>query len=85
MTSREFLTRPEAAEYLGARGLPISKLTLQKYATVGGGPLYRIFGIRALYTRDDLDAWASQKLSAPRRSTSEITAGDDAPVPDRAA
>ena len=81
----EFLTRPEAADHLSKCGFKTTKNTLQKYATVGGGPLYRIFGIRALYTRDDLDAWASQKLSAPRRSTSEITAGDDAPAPNRAA
>ncbi len=70
----EYLTRAEAAAYLTARGLPVSKCTLQKWATTGGGPVYRIFGIRALYVPADLDAWAEAKLSAPRRSTSETVA-----------
>ena len=44
-------------------------------ATVGGGPTYRIFGIRAVYTDADLDAWANAKLSPPRASTSEASMG----------
>ena len=72
METGAFLTRPQAAEYLAARGLPVAKSTLQKWATTGGGPPYRIFGIRALYTRDELDLWAERKLTAPRRSTSEV-------------
>lgn len=67
----KYLTRPAAAEYLTARGLPVSKCTLQKWATTGGGPLYRRFGNRTLYIPADLDAWAEDKLSAPRHSTSE--------------
>jgi hypothetical protein len=66
-----YLLRPEAAEFLTERGFPTTKLTLQKLATTGGGPVYRIWGNRALYLRDDLLAWADAKLSAPRRSTSE--------------
>lgn len=66
----KYLSRPEAAEHLNGRGLPITKGTLQKYATVGGGPIYYRFGNRALYAAADLDAWATEKLSAPRRSTS---------------
>ena len=68
----KYLTRPEAADYLASSGLPVAKTTLQKFATVGGGPTYRIFGNRALYTPADLDAWAREKLSAPRCSTSEL-------------
>lgn len=68
--TQEYLERAEAAEYLTARGLRTSKNTLQKYATVGGGPVYRRFGARAVYTAADLDAWAEKKLSAPRASTS---------------
>lgn len=67
-------SRAASAEYLKKRGLPITKATLQKYATVGGGPIYQIFGNRALYTEENLDAWADEKLSAPRRSTSDIEA-----------
>jgi hypothetical protein len=50
-----FLTRQEAASYLSQCGLPVSKNTLQKFATIGGGPPYRIFGNRSLYTVEALD------------------------------
>jgi hypothetical protein len=70
----KYLTRPEAATYLTERGLPISKNTLQKLATVGGGPAYRIWGNKAVSTPDELDTWADSKLQAPRRSTSEEAA-----------
>ena len=53
---RTYLSRPEAADYIRARGLIIAKTTLQKYATVGGGPIYRRFGKRAVYTVDHLEA-----------------------------
>ena len=70
----KFLDRNEAAQYLAERGLRVSKNTLQKWATVGGGPVYRRFGNRAVYQANDLDAWALEKLSAPRRSTSQAAA-----------
>ena len=69
---KPFLSRSQAADYMCAEGFTVSKNTLQKYATVGGGPVYRRFGRRAVYTRADLDAWIEQKLSDPIRSTSEI-------------
>ena len=72
-----YLDRREAAQYLTERGLKTSWRTLQKMATTGGGPRYRVFGIRSVYTAEDLDAWADAKLSAPRFSTSELA--DDAP------
>ncbi len=65
-----YLDRAEAAEYLATRGLRVAKGTLQKLATVGGGPIYRRFGHRAVYQAADLDTWAQAKLSAPRCSTS---------------
>lgn len=71
MTDR-YLTRAESAEYLKNRGLPTAKTTLQKYATVGGGPRYRRFGNRAVYLKSDLDSWVDSKLSAPMHSTSEV-------------
>jgi len=70
---RTYLSRPEAADYVRARGLTVSKTTLQKFATVGGGPVYRRFGSRAVYTMADLDAWIEQKLSGPICSTSEAS------------
>ena len=71
MSDATYLLRPEAADFLTERGFHTTKFTLQKYATTGGGPVYRIWGNRALYTRDDLLTWAKAKLSEPRRSTSE--------------
>jgi len=71
MDTATFLDRREAAEHLTARGLRVSKSTLQKWATTGGGPAYRRFGLRAVYTRSDLDAWAEAKLTAPRCSTAK--------------
>ena len=69
-----FLDRREAAAYLtGQRGLKISSNTLQKMATLGGGPPYRRFGGRAVYLAADLDAWATSKLSPVRHSTSEMS------------
>ena len=68
-----YLDRREAATYLtDQRGLKISRNTLQKMATVGGGPPYRVFGIRAVYTIDDLDAWAEAKLGRKRNSTAKF-------------
>ncbi len=71
-TTEKFLDRPEAADYITSLGLQISKNTLQKYVTVGGGPTYRRFGKRAVYLASDLDAWVQQRLSAPRCSSSFI-------------
>jgi hypothetical protein len=67
---QQYLTREESAAYLSAKGLKITKTTLQKLATVGGGPEYVIFGNRALSAPEWLDRWAESKLK-PRRSTSE--------------
>ena len=68
---KQYLNRQQAASYLSGRGLLVTKNTLQKFATIGGGPEYSIFGNRALYTPQKLDAWAEARLTAPRKSTSE--------------
>lgn len=65
------LTRLEAASFLTENGFPTAKGTLQKLACIGGGPLYRVFGNRALYQPEDLLDWAESKLRAPRSNTSE--------------
>jgi hypothetical protein len=71
MTKKKYLERPEAAQYLTEElGLRVSKLTLQKWVTTGGGPAYRRFGKRAVYIVDDLNEWAERKLSAPSLSSS---------------
>jgi hypothetical protein len=71
MVLKPRLLRAEAAAFLNENGFPTTKNTLQKLATVGGGPVYQLFGNRATYTPEDLLAWAEAKLSAPRRATSE--------------
>ena len=71
MSATEFLDRPAAAEYIKAKGLPIAPGTLRKYATVGGGPKFRHFGRRVVYSPADLDAWIAGRLSNPITSTSE--------------
>lgn len=71
MSKQEFLSRSEAADYCRERGFPVAKSTLQKYASLGGGPVYRRFGTRALYTAGDLETWIHDKLSDPLTSTSK--------------
>ena len=64
---KRFINRDEAAEYLTNNlGLRVSKNTLQKYVTTGGGPEYQRFGRRAVYTTQGLSEWAEQKISASR-------------------
>lgn len=66
------LRRVDAAGYLQERhGLPASMQTLARKAVEVTGPLYQLSGRFPLYRVSDLDAWAAQQLSAPRRSTSE--------------
>lgn len=73
---QQYLTRQEAAAYVRERyGLPCSPRTLAKLATVGGGPVYRRAGLRALYAPADMDEWVASRMSAPVRSTSELEAG----------
>jgi hypothetical protein len=68
---KRFLTRKQSADFLTEQGFPVTRNTLQKLATVGGGPEYSIFGNRAVYAPDKLLAWAEAKLTASRKSTSE--------------
>lgn len=67
-------SRNEAANYLTSHGFKISALTLAKMATVGGGPTFYKFGRRVFYDTSDLDLWVEERISAPRRSTSEVAA-----------
>lgn len=78
------LRRVEAVEYLMlVHGIPIAVTTLNKLASVGGGPEFEKFNRTPLYPRDKLDEWARMKLSRPVRSTSEadiVGAGKCRPV-----
>lgn len=57
------MRRKMASEYLiDVHCVQISTLTLAKYASVGGGPVYLLDGRFPLYERSVLDAWANQRL-----------------------
>ena len=68
------LRRKATAEALTAAGYPVSEKTLATKAVRGGGPAYRTFGRTVLYRWGDALGWAEDRMSAPRRSTSEADA-----------
>lgn len=68
------LDRRAASATLAELGFPCAAATLATLACRGGGPPFVKFGPRALYRRDDLAEWARARLTAPRRSTSEVDA-----------
>lgn len=65
------LDRKQAAQFLTDRGYRTAPATLAKLACLGGGPLFRSFGRKPLYTAPDLLAWAEERTTGPRRSTSD--------------
>ena len=65
------LSRAEAAAFLSERGYRVACATLNKYATVGGGPMFESFGRRPLYKPSTLLEWVASRTTRPRRSTSE--------------
>ena len=71
MTS-PLLRRAEVSAYLKDKhGVTLSPATLNKMASIGGGPPMRYFGRIPMYAPDDLDAYVNERLTAPVRSTSE--------------
>ena len=65
------LTRAEAAAFLTERGYRVAYATLNKYAVVGGGPVFESFGRKPLYKPSDLLAWVASKTTGPRQHTSD--------------
>jgi hypothetical protein len=67
------MRRADAARYIReVHGIPCAPTTLAKYAVLGGGPAFRKAGKFPIYSRDDLDSWAEQRLGKLVRSTSEL-------------
>lgn len=67
---RPRLRRSEVPAYLMKKhGVPIAKKTLDKLASIGGGPEMEYFGRVPTYTPEALDAWVEQRLSKPVGST----------------
>ena len=72
---RRMLRRAEAAQYVRESwGMPLSRQTLAKWATIGGGPLFRKAGRFPLYETSDLDDWVLKRLGPKQRSTSDRAA-----------
>ena len=71
--NKRLLRRAEAAEFLRQHGYPISKATLNKKATVGGGPSFTRWSRFPLYDPVDLLAWADSLRSKKVTSTSALS------------
>jgi hypothetical protein len=65
------LTRQQTAAALTEAGFPTTAKTLSTKASRGGGPPYELWCGRATYQWGTSLSWAQNRLSAPRRSTSE--------------
>ena len=72
MADQKAMDRREAVAYLKDKGLITTHGTMQKWASTGGGPVFRKFGHRVVYFPTDLDNWIASRLSPPVRSTSEL-------------
>jgi hypothetical protein len=65
-----FMTRAETTAYIRSKGHHISSFSLSYLATQKLGPPYKIFGVSAIYSVTDVDAWIlsyfrkSEKISA---------------------
>lgn len=59
-----FLPRDKATQLLIAAGAVKGKSALADLAARGAGPRYRIVRGRALYRREDLEAWLAENASA---------------------
>lgn len=59
----KYLRRKQAAEYLKEHYGVGSARTLDKLASVGGGPVYAKLGGAAVYDPADLDAWARSRMT----------------------
>lgn len=71
----QYLNTAKAAELLATCGVPATRKTLEKLRTVGGGPAFRKFGRRVLYSEPDLQQWINSRLSKPMSSTAKAVRG----------
>ena len=71
------LSRAQAAEYLERIGAPVAHATLAKLACVGGGPRFRRFGRKPVYSVEDLDSWVAARMTESVESTSELADAED--------
>jgi len=74
MVGQKYRRPDDAATFLRDTYGQGSIKTLAKLRCIGGGPKFRKFGRHVLYADEDLVAWAEERLSALRCSTSDETA-----------
>lgn len=75
LLSKPKLRRAEARDYLKLKhGVDVALKSLEKYATVGGGPMFYRFGRIPLYDHSHLDDWAASRMGKPMRSTADEAA-----------
>src|SRR5690348_12060654 len=72
-TNKRYLARREAALLLSEEGFPTALATLEKLASIGGGPPFRKYGRRVIYERLELLAWAEARAKRVT-STSDLAA-----------
>ena len=75
-TAPKYLRRIDAAVYLKDKYGFGSRRTLDKLASVGGGPVYIKIGGCAVYDPADLDAWVRSRMS--RHLATSVVAEDAA-------
>lgn len=72
LASKPFINRNEGEALSVELGTPVKAGYLQKLASVGGGPPYRIFGRTALMVPAEFIEWLLSRLSSPRTNTSAL-------------
>jgi hypothetical protein len=73
--NQEYLTRAQLAEFLTARGFPISRSTLDKMAMPSrseGPPAVGLWGNRLLYDPERALAWAKRRFVEPSTETQNV-------------
>ena len=75
-TIGKLMTRKEAARHIMFQyGIPMSPLTLDKYASQGGGPRFQKFSRRVFYDAREIEVWVKSRLTPFYQSTSDEARG----------
>jgi len=70
--TQKLMTRKETARHIKTHfGLTMSPLTLDTYASQGGGPKYIKWGRRAYYAAADIETWVRSRISRKFASTTD--------------
>ncbi len=72
--SKPLRSRKGMAQFLTEQGFKTAEASLATWATRGGGPPFRKYGVFPLYDEDEALEWARSRLSKRVRSTSELEA-----------